>query len=68
MMGAIMLVFAISLAGEAGTMALQYPDMEACELNRAAVIEMIKEAPSPSGAPMGYIAAVCTVPVKVEVI
>ena len=65
-MGAIMLIFAISFAGEAGTMALQYESMEACEADRASVIIMAKASPTPSGSPVAYIAALCTIPIKVE--
>lgn len=58
----LMLVFALSAADEAGTMAIKYKSMEDCEANRAAVLTMLKNTPSQSGAKVILVAAVCVEP------
>lgn len=59
----LMLVFALSAADEAGTMAIKYNSMEECEANRAAVLTTLKDTPSQSGAKVILVAAVCIEPI-----
>ena len=65
-MGALMLIFALSVAGESGTMALQFESLAQCEDTRGTLVQAISESPTPSGSRVMYIAAVCVVPAKVE--
>ena len=67
-MGALMLVFVLSLAGESATMAVAFDSMKLCEEARATIIEKAKNTRTPSGAPISLIATVCTIPVEVEII
>ena len=57
-MNAIMLVFALSFGGQAGTVAIAYESMAACEAAKGDVLVSISEQE----------AVVCTKPVKVLVI
>ena len=65
MLGALMLIFVMSAAGESATAAVAFSSMEECESARATAIERVKASPTPSGAPITFVAAVCTKPVEV---
>lgn len=68
MIGALMLIFVMSAAGESATAAISFSSMEECESARATAIEGVKASPTPSGAPIMFVAAVCTKPIEVEVL
>ena len=44
-MGALMLIFALTAAGEAGTMALRFDTMARCEATRPQVMQELADAP-----------------------
>ena len=62
-MNALMLLFALTVAGEHGTMAVRFDTMAQCEAARAEAMTLLKEAGGPSGAPVAYLAVVCTKPI-----
>ena len=67
-MGVLMLVFALSYAGEMGTTALPYSSMKECEADKARVITELKALIVPSKSGIQLIATASVVPIKVEVI
>ena len=67
-MNALMLVFLLSAAGEAGTFAIKFESMEQCEAAKYEAIERISKERAPSGAPITHFALACVLPSQVEII
>ena len=67
-MGVLMLIFALSAAGESGLIAVRFNSMADCTAARDAALASIKNTPAPSGAPVKYVAAVCVTPAEVELV
>ena len=67
-MNALMLIFLLSAAGEAGTFAIQFESLEKCEASKYEAVQRISRERAPSGAPITHYALSCIVPSQVETI
>jgi len=67
-MGALMLLFALTVAGESGTMAVRFDTMTQCEAARAEAFTMLNSSLGPGGAPVAYTAVICVTPIKTSTI
>ena len=63
-MAVLMLVFALTAAGNEGMMTLKFPTMDACEAARAGTLEKILGKLGPNGSLITNVAAVCTEQVR----
>jgi hypothetical protein len=66
LVGAMLLIFVLSLAGESATMAIQFESLVNCEDARGSIVQAIIDARSPSGDRVTYIAGACVKPTEVS--